>query len=70
LGVSTLAANIGAGNTVITVSNAGVFSPDALPFPLTIDTGANLETAIVIAMAGANFTVTRGPSPVARRAPR
>jgi hypothetical protein len=59
LGVSTLAANMGAGDTVLTVSNAGVFSPDMLPFPLVIDTGANQETILVTAIASTKFTVTR-----------
>ncbi len=53
---------MGAGDTVLTVSNAGVFSPDMLPFPLAIDSA---ETVIVTAMASTKFTVTRGASPVA-----
>jgi hypothetical protein len=65
LGVSTLAANLGAGDTVLTVSNAGVYSPDMLPFPLVIDSGANQESVTVTGMASTKFTVTRGASPVA-----
>ena len=68
LGVSTLAAPIGAGDTVLTVNNAGVFSPDMLPFPLAIDAGANLETVTVTGMASTKFTVVRGASPVAHLA--
>lgn len=65
LGVSTLAANMGAGDTVLTVSNAGIFSPDMLPFPLVIDAGANQETVTVTGMASTKFTVARGASPFA-----
>jgi hypothetical protein len=55
LGVSTLAANIGAGDTVLTVSNAGVFSPDMCPFLLTIlDSGGTLEKVEVVSRARRN----------------
>jgi hypothetical protein len=50
---------MGAGDTVLTVSNVGVFSPDMLPFPLAADVGALQEVVIVTAMNSTKFTVTR-----------
>lgn len=66
LGTSILGAAVTPGDTVITISNPGVFSPDMLPFHLDIDPNtASREGMTVTAIASNKFTVKRGSNPIA-----
>jgi hypothetical protein len=56
LGVSTTNGVLAAGATSLTITSAVPFSPDMLPFMLTLDTGANQEKVQVTAISGTTFT--------------
>jgi hypothetical protein len=58
LGVSTINGALTPGATSLTMSSAGPFSPDMLPFVLTIDSGANQERVTVTGISGTTFTIT------------
>jgi hypothetical protein len=58
LGVSTVNGALATGATSLTITSAVPFSPDMLPFLLTLDTGANQEKVQVTAISGTAFTIS------------
>jgi hypothetical protein len=59
LGVSTLGAAMGVGDTSLTITSANPFSPDMCPFLLTIDVGALQEKVEISAINGTTFTISQ-----------
>ncbi len=58
LGVSTINGALAQGATSLVVASAVPFSPDMLPFLLTLDTGANQEKVQVTAMSSTTLTIS------------
>ena len=58
LGVSTVNGALAAGATSLTITSAAPFSPDMLPFILTLDTSANQEKVQVTAISSTAFTIS------------